>query len=83
MPGGKPELLRRGWDSNPRYRDNRHTRFPGEPLQPLGHLSISIVPPSDLEDLSFFPVEGFVNGIGEIVGHFLELLICFEPHVLG
>ena len=31
-------LLRRGWDSNPRYRC-RYTTFPGWPIQPLLHLS--------------------------------------------
>ncbi len=31
-------LLRRGWDSNPRYR-YRYTTFPGWPIQPLLHLS--------------------------------------------
>src|SRR5262249_25403674 len=31
-------LLRRGWDSNPRY-PFRYTRVPGVRLQPLGHLS--------------------------------------------
>ncbi len=76
-------ILRRGWDSNPRYRDNRYTRFPGEPLQPLGHLSVAIAPASDLEDLSLFPVEGFVNGFREIVCHFLELIVSFKPHILG
>ena len=32
------EVLRRGWDSNPRYRC-RYTTFPGWPVQPLLHLS--------------------------------------------
>ena len=31
-------FLRRGWDSNPRYR-YRYTTFPGWPIQPLLHLS--------------------------------------------
>ncbi len=32
--------LQRGRDSNPRY-SFPYTRFPGEPLQPLGHLSVT------------------------------------------
>ena len=32
-------VLQRGRDSNPRY-SFPYTRFPGEPLQPLGHLSV-------------------------------------------
>ncbi len=32
-------VWRRGRDSNPRYGSTPHTRFPGEPVQPLRHLS--------------------------------------------
>ncbi len=35
-------FMRRGWDSNPRY-PLRHTRFRGERLQPLAHLSFIII----------------------------------------
>ena len=33
---------RRGRDSNPRYGSSPYIRFPGERLQPLGHLSVCI-----------------------------------------
>ncbi len=35
----KHKCERKGWDSNPRY-GLPHTRFPGEPVQPLLHLSV-------------------------------------------
>ena len=34
------EIWRRGWDSNPR-EENSPTRFPGAPVRPLQHLSVS------------------------------------------
>ena len=36
-------IWRRERDSNPRYGYKPYTRFPGEPIQPLWHLSINLV----------------------------------------
>ena len=37
--GGILARRRRGWDSNPRYRDYRYNGFRDRPIQPLSHPS--------------------------------------------
>ncbi len=60
--------MRRGRDSNPRYGVNPHTRFPGEPLQPLGHLSVlQCATYACLQALFLGPRAGLVN-LGECSG---------------
>ena len=41
--GGLCTFWRRGRDSNPRYGSTPYTHFPGEPVQPLRHLSRNLI----------------------------------------
>ena len=46
---------RRGRDSNPRYGSTPYTHFPGEPVQPLRHLSVNL---ANCLFVTLQPIEG-------------------------
>ena len=72
----------------------RHTRFPGEPLQPLGHLSgfrsdillICVLMPGQQDalhfhDLRFLVVQELLDFRNVVVCHFLEPIVAFMTHI--
>jgi hypothetical protein len=77
---GKPCTLRGAWrrerDSNPRSRFKRDTRLAGEPLRPLGHLSV-ILPTMYYSNLSIISTTPEASCAEKIcLWKFSNILLC-------